>query len=76
MVTEKKSIIILVFNVLFTMGILNLVIPYFEGTNYNIPKLVINCGGLILLVIALVLRLRKENKNIKGENWNGLNNEL
>lgn len=68
MVTEKKSIIILVFNVLFTMGILNLVIPYFEGTNYNIPKLVINCGGLILLVIALVLRLRKENKNIKGEN--------
>ncbi|EAE0903713.1 hypothetical protein Y136_15435 [Listeria monocytogenes] len=60
---NKKNSIIFVFNILLLFGILNLINPYLNKVDYNLQKVLINCGGLILLVIAFLSAIKKENKS-------------
>lgn len=59
---QKRTSIILTFNVLLLMGILNIIVPILKSNPYEPTKFIANIIGILLLIIAFVLALKKENK--------------
>lgn len=59
---KKKTSIILTFNILFLMGILN-ISTMILNNSFNQLKLIINIIGMVLLTIAFIFSLKKDKAN-------------